>query len=143
MTNGPKPQLTEEFTAKIRTLYLDGMKYKDIQEILDINPSTWDTWVYKNYKDFRTNLKNWKKEKIIELAEANLPSLLASENERIKTVNTWNTLETLAKDEGYTKRTELTGKGGKDLTPDRETQDKVDNTLDKYLDDDKRNTQTG
>ena len=140
---GRKSELTQELSLSIRKLYLDGQNYKNIQEILDIKPTTWDRWVHLNYKDFRVNLKNWKKEKIIESAEANLPSLLASEDERIKTVNTWNTLETLAKDEGYTKRTELTGKGGKDLTPDKETQDRVDNTLDKYLDDDKRNTQTG
>lgn len=115
-TPGPQPILTEDLTLKIRKLYLDGLNYKQIQETLEINDSTWDSWVYKDYKDFRANLKKWKHEKLIEQAEANLPELLASEDLNIKTKNTHFTLETLGKAEGYTKRTELTGEDGKDLT---------------------------
>ena len=143
MTAGRPTILNEELTTKIRTLYLDGLNYKSIQETLDINPSTWDNWVNKNKVDFRVNLQSWKHEKLIRKAELRLDLLLDSEDERISTSNLQFTLKTLGKDLGYSDRTELTGKGGKDLTPDRETQDKVDNTLDKYLDDDKRNTQTG
>ena len=143
MTAGRPTILNEELTTKIRTLYLDGLNYKSIQETLDINPSTWDNWVNKNKEDFRVNLQSWKHEKLIRKAELRLDLLLDSEDERISTSNLQFTLKTLGKDLGYSDRTELTGKGGKDLTPDRETQDRVDNTLDKYLDDDKRNTQTG
>jgi len=143
MKRGTKPQLTEELSAKIRTLYLDGNNYITIQEILDIKPTTWDSWVYKNYMDFRVHLMNIKHERMIRKAEVRLEALMDSEDERVATSNTHFALETLAKELGYSKRTELTGKGGKDFIPDKETQDKVDQTLDKYLDDNQRNTKTG
>lgn len=107
--------LTEELTLSIRKLYLDGLNYKSIQETLDINPSTWDRWVHLDYKDFRKNLQSWKREKLIRKAELNLEVLMDSEDERVKTSNTQFTLETLGKEDGYSKRTEVTGKDGKEL----------------------------
>ena len=112
MKPGTKPQLTEELTAKVRTLYLDGESYTSIQQILDINPSTWDSWVYKNYKDFRVQLQNYKHERLVRKAEAQLDTLLDSEDERIQTSNLQFTLKTLGKDQGYSDRTEVTGKDG-------------------------------
>ena len=143
MKRGTKPQLTEELSAKIRTLYLDGKNYITIQKILDIKPTTWDSWVYKNYMDFRVHLMNIKHERMIRKAEIKVEALMDSEDERVSTKNAHFTLETLAKELGYSKRTEVTGKDGRDLVPDKETQDKVDKTLDNYLNDNKTNTQTG
>jgi hypothetical protein len=115
-TVGRKSDLTEELTLEIRKLYLDGENYKNIQEILDIVPGTWDRWVYLNYRDFRTKLQNWKKERLVRKAEINLDILMDSEDERVRTSNTQFTLETLGKEDGYSKRTELTGKDGTALT---------------------------
>lgn len=115
MTPGPASLLTEELTLKIRELYLDGETYKNIQEILDINPSTWDNWVYKNYEDFRVFLQDIKRERMIRKAEVKVEALMDSEDERVATSNSHFTLETLGKDIGYSKRTEMTGKDGQAL----------------------------
>jgi len=115
MKPGTKPQLTEELTAKVRTLYLEGNSYISIQQILDINASTWDSWVYKNYKDFRVQLQNYKHERLVRKAETNVDVLLGSEDERVQSDMTKFTLKALDKD-NYSDRTELTGKGGGDLT---------------------------
>ena len=115
MKPGTKPQLTEELTAKVRTLYLDGESYTSIQQILDINPSTWDSWVYKNYKDFRVQLQNYKHERLVRKAETNVDVLLGSEDERVQLDMTKFTLKTLGKDQGYSERTELTGENGAPL----------------------------
>jgi len=61
--------LTEELTLKIRQLVLEGKTYKDIQETLNIPDNTWDTWIYKDYKDFRKNLQSWKAERLIKKTE--------------------------------------------------------------------------
>jgi len=61
--------LTEELTLKIRQLVLEGKIYKDIQETLNIPDNTWDTWIYKDYKDFRKNLQSWKAERLIKKTE--------------------------------------------------------------------------
>jgi len=61
--------LTEELTLKIRQLVLEGKTYKDIQETLYIPDNTWDTWIYKDYKDFRKNLQSWKAERLIKKTE--------------------------------------------------------------------------
>ena len=111
MKPGTKPQLTEELTAKVRTLYLEGNSYISIQQILDINASTWDRWVYKNYKDFRVQLQNYKHERLVRKAETNVDVLLGSEDERVQSDMTKFTLKALDKD-NYSDRTELTGKGG-------------------------------
>ena len=105
----------EEITAKVRTQYLDGKSYIEIQEILDIKASTWDSWVYKDYKDFRANLQKFKHEKLVRKAETQLDILLDSEDERIQTSNLQFTLKTLGKDQGYSERTEITGKDGDKL----------------------------
>ena len=115
MKPGTKPQLTEELSAKIRTLYLGGNNYITIQEILEIKPTTWDSWVYKNYKDFRVQLQNYKHERLVRKAETNVGVLLGSEDERVQLDMTKFTLKTLGKDQGYSERTELTGENGAPL----------------------------
>lgn len=90
-------------TGKIRGLVLDGLKHKDIQEILDIKPNTWNSWVQDNYLDFRTNLTNWENERMVKKAKARAEQLILSDDEKVATVNSWNTLKTIG---GFTEKHE-------------------------------------
>lgn len=50
--------------------------------------------------------------------------------------------ERLGKDEGYSTRNELTGNGGKDLIPDKQSKEKADDALNSFLDgQDTKNTE--
>ena len=66
---GPKTKLTEKLVLEIRKMVLDGKAYVEIQQELEINDSTWDTWVYKNYQGFRNNLVDWNYERILNKCE--------------------------------------------------------------------------
>jgi hypothetical protein len=112
---GRPTSLTPELTLKIRKLVLDNVSYENIKQILEISDGTWDTWIYKNYMDFRTDLFNWKKERIIKKSEKTLEALVEADDDRIRLDASKFMLETLGKDVGYSKRSELTGKDGKDL----------------------------
>lgn len=81
---GPEPLLTEELTLQIRKLVLEGMKYKEIQEKLKINPSTWDRWVWLDYKDFRKNLTEWIHERIVKKAQKNLEEFVDMPIEKLE-----------------------------------------------------------
>jgi hypothetical protein len=117
--------LTEELTLKIRALVLEGLQYNNIQQTLGISDNTWDTWVHKDYKDFRKNLISWKKERLVKLSEKvsndilQMPAIddkgnVATDVLRIKQKESEFIRETLGKDD-YSKRNEVTGKDGKDL----------------------------
>lgn len=108
---GRPTNLTEDLTFKIRALVFDGQSYEFIKKALDIPDSTWDSWVYRNCEDFRSNLTNWKHERMIKKAETNIEVLQESEDERVNLQANTFVLETLAKKE-YSKRNELTGKNG-------------------------------
>lgn len=114
--------LTDELTLQIRAMVLDGLKYNKIQEILAIPANTWDAWVYKNYKDFRANLIDWKKERLLKksekLSEEILDTLhldekggVSTEILRIKQKESEFIRQTLGKQE-YSSRQEITGKDG-------------------------------
>ena len=115
-TRGCPTVLTDETTLKIREAVLKGIEYKRIQEDLQISAGTWDYWVWQDYQGFRANLLTWKKEKMIRKAEKVVDNSMDSENEKIALDAAQFTLETLGKMD-YSKRTELTGKDGKDLIP--------------------------
>ena len=66
---GPKTELTDKLVLEIRKMVLDGKAYVEIQQELEINDSTWDTWVYKNYQGFRNNLVDWNYERILNKCE--------------------------------------------------------------------------
>ncbi len=76
--------LTPELTLEIRGKVLDSVEYKTIQEIHSINPSTWDSWVYFNTNGFRDLLTQWKHERIVKKAEANLESLMNGDDDKIR-----------------------------------------------------------
>ena len=108
---GRPTELTEELTFKIRKLVLEGQTYKNIQEILEISPDTWDGWVWRDYKGFRKQLVDWDKEIMVDRAKENLHTLLASEDERVQADMTKFTLSTLAKSDFSSKvETEISGK---------------------------------
>lgn len=111
---GRPTDLTEDLTLEIRKLVLQAKSYKEIQETVGITDSVWDRWVWLNYKDFRTTLNNWKKERLIKKAEINLDVLMDAEDDKIKLDASKFTLETLGK-EHYSKRNEMTGKDGEDI----------------------------
>lgn len=111
---GRPTELTEELTLKIRQGVLDNKTYIEIQQELDINSNTWDTWVYKDYNGFRTNLNDWKKERMIKKAEKVVDKSMDSDTEKIALDAAQFTLETLGKLD-YSKRTEMTGKDGEKL----------------------------
>lgn len=94
---GPDSILTEELTLKIRELVLSDKTYEEIKQELGIADGTWDSWVYKNYMDFRSNLQDWKHEKLVKKAEKNLNELLEGEDEKIRADLTKFTLERLNK----------------------------------------------
>lgn len=96
---------SEQFTLKIKELYLDGKNDKQIQQILDIPAGTWDYWKWKNYQGFADKLLSYKHERMIQKAEANIEVLQESEDERVNLQANTFVLETLAKNK-YSKRTD-------------------------------------
>ncbi len=131
--------LTQELAFRIRKLVLEGLEYKQIMEILNIPDGTWDGWVYRNQKyvessqGFRVELTNWKNEFFIKSAERVSREIMALsptktvvrgkdvmvkvDNDLLRTKQKEAEFlrKTLAKNEGYASRTELTGLDGKDL----------------------------
>lgn len=116
MAHNGRPTEIHELALKIRPLVLEGVSYNEIQKLLNISPNTWDTWVYKDFEGFRADLNNWKKERLIKKAEKTLEELIYAEDDRVRLDASKFTLETLNKEE-YSKRSEMTGKDGKDLIP--------------------------
>lgn len=115
--------LTQQLLLKIRAQVLEGKTYISIQANLGVKPDTWDRWVYDNYQDFRTNLNNWKHERMLKQAEGFSDELmdmshhLAHKVLAIKQKEAEFLRETLGKTIGYTKRNELTGADGASLIP--------------------------
>ncbi len=118
--------LTEELTLQIRKLVLEGVRYNQIQETLEVPSNTWDAWVYKDYKDFRKDLNSWKKERLIKKSERLSEQILDIDHFdqegkvhtdllRVKQKESEFVRSTLGKNEGYSSRSELTGADGKDL----------------------------
>lgn len=111
-----RPSLLDDdkFLLKIKNHVLDGKNEKEIQEILEIPKGTWEYWKWTNYQGFTDRLLQYKHERIIQKAEANLEVLLESEDERIVADMTKFSLEKLNK-KHYSSRVEQTGKDGKEL----------------------------
>ena len=139
---GPKTKLTEKLVLEIRKMVLDGKDYVEIQQELEINDSTWDTWVYKNYQGFRNNLVDWKYERILNKCEklseeildinhtgdngvdSRILSIKQKESEFIRS--------TLDK-KHYSKQlnTDLTSGGKPIITPEEKS--KINNIIEEYL----------
>lgn len=135
--------LTPELTLQIRAMVLDNVKYKDIQAILEVPDNTWDAWVYKDYKDFRKDLKSWKIERLLKKSEKLSEEILDAVHFndkgeintdvlRVKQKESEFIRGTLGKNEGYSSRSELTGSDGKDLFIKQEEKDLIDKALTGY-----------
>lgn len=129
MEIGRPSELTDELTLKIRQGVLEDKTYKQIQQELGINDSTWDTWVYKDYQGFRANLMNWKREKMLSKAETNLDVLLDSNDEKIKLDATKFVTSRIGKDK-WSERQEITGENGKPIFLPSEIMKKYEITAD-------------
>ncbi len=66
----------DDIAKKIRTEYLKGQKIKDIQAILNINPSTWDSWMYNDTNGFRAFMNQTELEYMKRLARKNLTDVI-------------------------------------------------------------------
>jgi hypothetical protein len=138
-----KMRLTPKLSLQIRKRIITGMLNIEIQDELDILPSTWDSWYYRNTQGFRENLIRWKGERYLKKAEKlsgeimDMPHVIRDEvNTKILSIKQKEAeflRETLGKDEGYTKRNELTGKDGEPLNPDKEAKKQADSAVDEFL----------
>ena len=105
----------EKTRLKIRTLMLDGLEYKQIQQELNISPSTWDNSYYLNVRGFRDFVDSVKKSRFLLLAEQVSKEIMAidsRENAKMASIKQKEAeflRETLGKDQGYSKRIETIG----------------------------------
>lgn len=105
----------ENTRAKIRTRILKGFEYIEIMKELGINENTWDNSVWLDRQGFATFLRNCKNERSIMRAEALSKKLFDIEdtkNSKILAIQQKEAeflRETIGKDQGYTKRSEVIG----------------------------------
>lgn len=137
---GRPTELNDKLCLEIRRLVLEGKNYEEIRELLGIPKGTWDNWHADNYQAFAERLAEFKKEQRLMKAERNIDEILDLEVQepvitmigvlkdtagkeitkinpnllRIKQDTSKFVAETIGK-EDYSKRNELTGKGGKDI----------------------------
>lgn len=114
MTAGRPTILDDETFLKIRELYLDGKNMKEISEILDIPYKTMEGWKLRNYEGFKDKMLETRLERMFEKSIDNIEVLQDSEDERVNLQANSLVAETVGK-KWFSKRSELTGKDGKDL----------------------------
>lgn len=112
---GRKSLLDDSLFRKLKDLVLEGMNLREIAESLEISYATMRDWEYENYKGFSDRMLSFRQERMLRKAETNIEVLQDSEDERVNLSANSLVLETLGKDKGYSKRTEMTGKDGKEL----------------------------
>lgn len=117
---GRPSQYTEEVKLKIKELFLKGETLENISKIIEIPTGTIDYWRAVNYQGFKDFLYGLKLERmfdksvnkledIIDIKEAD-KDILKLQQDTAKHIT-----ETLGKDKGFSKRTEMTGKDGDKL----------------------------
>lgn len=67
---GPKPTITDEIVADIRTYVLQGLPYTEIAKHVGVNYKTLNYWRYKNIGQLADQIQTWEMERTLELAEA-------------------------------------------------------------------------
>ncbi len=105
----------EQFLLKIKELVLESKTEAEMQEILEIPKGTWDYWKWKNYNNFQDLLMSYRHERMLRKAESNIEVLQESEDERVALQANTFVAETIGKNKGFSKRTEMTGKDGERL----------------------------
>ena len=165
---GRKTDLTRELLKQIKESILDGNDLKTTAKVCGINEGTFYVWHSDNYLRIADKIEGWKRDRKVILASNNVEELLQiSDNQNRKYVNKKGTevtiegrdsqltrvkadmskfvLETLDK-ENYSKRSELTGKDGDSLIPNKEEKKKSTEAIKQYLNDNKKednSTNTG
>lgn len=119
---GPKTLLNKELFAKIKDSIIDGNDLRETAKVCEISESTLYTWHSDNYLNLADKIEGWRRDRKLMLAEKNLEAILSigvNDKESLRVVADMSkfTAETLGKDKGYSKRSELTGKNGEELTP--------------------------
>jgi hypothetical protein len=123
---GRPTDLDDELLAKIKQCILDGNDLKKTAEISKIPESTLYTWHSKNYLNIADKIEGWRRDRKLMLAEVTSDTIqtlpITDENGKIdkellklKQKESEFIRETLGK-VNYSKRTELGGIDGKDLT---------------------------
>ena len=133
------PDLKETDTrAKIRVRFIKGMEIKEIIEDLGIPEGTWDSSYWRNthgLRDFVAEIKKERSLKLVENVSNNILTMDTTENPRmlaIKQKEAEFIRETLLKDHGYTKRSEVIGLNINKTEPlDEEQKKKLDTILNK------------
>lgn len=150
---GPKPLLTKELFSKIKERVLEGDDLRKIANTLQISESSLYTWHFKNYLNLADKIAGWRRDRKLmkaemfsdELLDMSVRQPVITEDGvqydvinphilRTKQKEAEFVRETLGKDIGYSKRSELTGAGGEALIPvDEATKKKSDKALHDYL----------
>lgn len=112
---GRPTELNDELFAEIRKLILEEKNLKEIAQILEIPESTIYHWSSDNYRSFADKYLSYEQERKLRKATLKIETLIDSEDERVALNASTFIAETLGKDRGYSKRTELTGANGKEL----------------------------
>jgi hypothetical protein len=105
----------DEFKNKFRTLYLEYTPINKINEILEFNQNTFDTYYYLNKYGLRDYINDIKKERYLKAVERVSNEILSMDTENnakmlaIKQKESEFIRETLLKDFGYSKRVETIG----------------------------------
>jgi hypothetical protein len=151
---GRPTELTEDAFAEIKKGVLDGLTLRDIAKQSGIPESTLYTWHSNNYLNLADKIEGWRRDRKLMLADITsdtiqtLPILdetgkLDKELLKIKQKEAEFIRETLGKDKGYSKRSELTGKDGERLIPTEEDREKSKQAIDKYLNEPTGNIKQG
>lgn len=117
---GPETRLEDKDTlATIRECILEGMSYKETAEVCGIPLSTFYTWRSDNYLGLADKMAVWRIESKLDRSDYNLDQILkldVNDKDFVRPVLDASKFvkETLDK-ENYSKRSEITGKDGKDI----------------------------
>lgn len=132
---GPVPFLNEEMFKKIKKCIIEGNNLGETAKICGINEDTFYVYHADNYLDLANRIEGWKRDRKLMLANKNIEEFLTMNDyvdkvcgedlisvkdpamTRIRADITKFVAETLDK-ENYSKRSELTGKGGTTLVPE-------------------------
>lgn len=118
---GRPTDLTDELVKKIKQYILEGKNLKETARACEIDEQKLYQWNSDNYLKLGDKIEGWKRDRKLMLAEQNLEAIMSlgiSDKETIRVVADTSKFvaETLGKD-NYSKRSEMTGKDGKDLLP--------------------------
>lgn len=119
---GRNTLLTEDLLRKIKQSILDGNDLRATAKICGINELTLYDWTCDNYLNLTDKIEGWKRDRKLKLADTNIDGILClgiEDKDSLKVVADMSKFvkETLDK-QNYSKRSELTGKGGEALIPE-------------------------